>query len=61
MAFNAFGGKRDRGEGIFDFMGDALGNFFPRHLFLSAQYVGDVVHHDKMAMKGTAKLGDRKN
>ena len=55
VAFNAFGGKRDRREGVFDFMGDALRDFFPRHLLLRAQHVGDVVHHHKMPVKGTAQ------
>ena len=37
IALQAFGGKLNRGEWIFDFVGDALSDFLPGGGFLGAQ------------------------
>ena len=42
VSADALGGERDGGEGIFDFVGDALRDFFPCELALGAEKLGGV-------------------
>src|SRR5579862_721457 len=55
IALEAFGRKDDGGEGIFDFVSDALGNFLPCSGFLSAEEFGEVVKDDDEAGIGAAR------
>src|SRR5258706_1699152 len=51
----ALRGKLDGREGIFDFVGDAAGNFLPRRGFLRVEHFGEVVEDENVAHVGAAR------
>ncbi len=54
MAQEALRGELNGREGIFDFVGDALGDFLPSGGFLRAEELGDVIDNDDEAGIGAA-------
>ncbi len=55
IALEAFRGEDDRGERIFDFVGDALSDFLPGGGFLGAEKFSEVVENDDEAGIGAAR------
>src|SRR5277367_2407455 len=56
MASDALGGESDGRERVFDLVGDALRDFFPRELALGAEEFGDIFEDENEAALVVAEV-----